>query len=86
MKSTYEKLGVRAGAPVEGEEVVVLAARIGVLSDMYHVSRRTYLVVNTEKGADTMSRGLVERYDCTPPEEAAQLGLSRRPTHLGDDR
>jgi CubicO group peptidase (beta-lactamase class C family) len=50
---TYDRLSVRAGPPVGEEQVVVLAARSGDLTDMFHVSTRTYLVLKTEKGAET---------------------------------
>jgi hypothetical protein len=52
MKSTYDRLSVRAGASVEGEDVVVLAGRWGILTDQFHVSTRTYLVLKTEKGVE----------------------------------
>jgi beta-lactamase family protein len=52
MKRTYDRLSVRTGPPVDGEEVVVLAARTGVLTDFFHVSTRTYLVLKTEKGVE----------------------------------
>ena len=52
MSRIYDRLYVRAGSPIDGEEVVVLAGRAGDHTDMFHVSRRTSLVLKTEKGAE----------------------------------
>lgn len=52
LKRIYQRLSVRAGSSIGNEDVVVLAGRAGDLTDLFHVSARTWLVLKTEKGVE----------------------------------